>query len=144
MTDDTIKNVTDLATKLHNTVSDMGSALALAEQLRLFRVRMSVSNPTVSAIEKRPYSGDLGPLARNIKAEVRIGSATKGSTARPYSPKEVAVLCALFHIARSKMTLWILFCCSLSGLTHRKPIGCAPWSSRLRGCRDRNRHPGRV
>ena len=99
LTEDTIKNVTDLAAKLRYTVSDMGSALPLTEQLRLVRVGMSVSDPTLSAKEKRPYSDDLGPLARKIKADVGIGMATKSATDRPYSPQEVAVLFALFHIA---------------------------------------------
>ena len=98
LTDDTIKNVKERAAKLRYTVSDMGSALALAEQLRLVRVGMSVSDPTLSAKEKRPYSDDLGPLARDIKADVVIGRATKSATARSSSPQEVDVLYALFHI----------------------------------------------
>ena len=99
VTDHTIKNVKDLAAKLRYTVSDMGSALALAEQHRLVRVGMSVSDPALSAKEKRPYSEDLGPRAHKIKADVWIGMATKSATARPYSPQEVAVFSSMVHIS---------------------------------------------
>ena len=99
LTDDIITTVKDLAAKLRYTVSNMAAALALAEQLRLVRVGMAVSHPVLSEKEKRPYSDDLEPLADCIKADVGIGMATKGATARAYSPQEVAVLFALFHIA---------------------------------------------
>ena len=99
MADQTIVDVTALAGKLRYTVSDMGCALALEEQLRVVRVGVPVSNPVLSEKEKRRYSDDLGPLARMIKGDVGIGMATKSATARPYCPGEVAVLFALFHIA---------------------------------------------
>ena len=99
MTDQTIENIKALESKLRYTVSDMGSALALAEQLRLVRVGIVVSQLVRSAKEKRPYSDDLGPLARKIKAVVGIGMATKSATAGQYCPEEVAVLLALYPIA---------------------------------------------
>ena len=97
--DQTIEDVTALAGKLRYMVSDMGSALALAEQLRLVRVGMCVSHPILSEKEKCPYFDDLGPQARRSNADVAIGMARKSATARPYSPQEVAVLVALFRIA---------------------------------------------
>ena len=99
MTDATITTVKNHASKLRYTVSDMGAALALAEQLRLVRVGMSVAHPVLSEKEERPYSDDLEPLAEQVKADVGIGMATKGATARAYSPEEVAVLFGLFHVA---------------------------------------------
>ena len=87
-----------MAAKLRYTVSNMGAALALAEQLRSVRVRMAVSHHVLSEKEKRPFSDDLEPIAQWIKVEVGIGMATIGPTARAYSPQEIAVLLALFHI----------------------------------------------
>ena len=80
VTDETIADLTALASKLRYTVSDMCSALAHAEKLRLVRVGMPVSHPLLSEKEKRPYSDDLGPLAHMIKADVGIAMSTKSAT----------------------------------------------------------------
>ena len=105
MTNDTVTAVKDLTTKLRYTVSDIGSALALAEQLRLVRVGIAVSEQFLSAKENRPFSDDLAPVAHKIKADVAIPMAAPGSTARAYCPQEVAVLFALFHVAACQLDI---------------------------------------
>ena len=82
-TDQTIEDVTALVSTLGYSVRDMCSALALAEQLRLVRGGMAVSQLVLSPKEKRPYSVDLGPLSRKIKADVGVGMASKSATACP-------------------------------------------------------------
>ena len=51
--DQRITDVTTIAEKLRYTVSDMASSVALAEQLRLFKVVRTVSQLVLAEKEKR-------------------------------------------------------------------------------------------
>ena len=98
VTYDIIRTVKELAGKLRYTVREKGLALALAEQLRLLRVGMAVSEPVFSAKENRPYSDDLGRCTEE-QCRDRDRRATKVSKAHPYCPQEVEVLFALCDLA---------------------------------------------
>ena len=99
LTEGTVEEVKTLARGLGLPDDLVPQMLALAEQLRLVRTGLTVSEESLSAHAKQPYSEDLADLAKEVSADIGIGVATRRPTARPYNNAELLVLLGLYRVA---------------------------------------------
>ena len=95
--------------------------LALAEQLCLGRTILCVADEALSAQKEHAYSEDLADLAEEVRADIGIGIATKGPTARPYNQGELLVLLGLYHVAQVQSN--IITCFHLLSKRSRHALG---------------------
>lgn len=121
LTDQSVEELQTLAERLGLPAEGVPAALALAEQLRLVSTGLSVSDEALSAQKEHPYSEDLADLAGEVRADIGIGMATKGPTARPYNQGELLVLLGLYRVAQVQSD--IITCFQLLSKRSRHALG---------------------